>query len=76
MMDCIHHQITMMKLLLFTMIFAGFEIQNNLAMQPLPKMTNMKTRQDCWDMNKCLLDEHCGQNGKCLMDPRLKARGQ
>ena len=66
MMDYIHHQITMMKLLLFTMIFAGFEIQNNLATS-IP----MKTREDCWDMNKCLLDEHCGQYGKCFIDPRL-----
>ena len=56
----------MMKLLLFTIIFAGFEIQDNLATS---EMTDMKTREDCWDMNKCLLDKHCGQNGKCLMDP-------
>ena len=63
----------MMKLLLFTMIFAGFEIQNNLATRD---MNYMKTREDCWDMNKCLLDEHCGQNGKCFIDydyPRLEA---
>jgi hypothetical protein len=69
MIDCIHYQITMMKLLLFTMIFVGFEIQDNLAMS---EMTNMNIRKDCWDMNKCLLDKHCGQNGQCLMDPHLR----
>ena len=65
MIDCIHSQITMMKLLLFAMIFVGFEIQDNLATS---EMTNMKIRKDCWDTNKCLLDKHCGQNGKCLID--------
>ena len=73
-MNCIHHQITMMKLLLFTMIFAGFEIQNNLATRD---MTYMNTREevvyDCWDMNKCLLDEHCGPIGKCFMDSGIYA---
>ena len=67
MIDCIHYQITMMKLLFFTLIFVGFEIQDNLATS---EMANMKIRQDCWDMNKCLENKHCGQNGKCLMDPR------
>ena len=49
-----------MKLPLFTMVFVGFEIPDNLAMSEMTK--------DCWDMNKCLLDKHCGQNGKCLID--------
>ena len=50
MIDCIHSQITMMKLLLLAMIFVGFEIQDNLA-------------DDC---STCLLDKHCGPNGECL----------
>jgi len=25
----------------------------------------IKSVKDCWNMNKCLLDEHCGKNGKC-----------
>ena len=63
MIDCIHSQITMMKLLLLAMIFVGFEIQDNLATS---EMTYLKIGKDCWDTNKCLLDKHCGQNGKCL----------
>merc|ERR1712179_90728 len=23
--------------------------------------------QDCWDNNKCILDKHCGRNGKCIL---------
>ena len=55
----------MMKLLLFAMIFVGFEIQDNLAAS---EMTYLKLGKDCWDTNKCLLDKHCGQNGICLID--------
>ena len=54
-----------MKLLLFTMIFIGFEIPDNLAMSEMNK--------DCWDMNKCLLDKHCGHNGKCLSSGGMSA---
>ena len=31
MIYCIHYQITMMKLMLFTFILVGFKIQDNLA---------------------------------------------
>ena len=54
---------TMNTLLLLTLIFAGFQIQDNLAFgpggiqQPIP---------DCWDGNKCFQDEHCGDQGECI----------
>ena len=64
MIDSIRSQITMVKLLLFALIFVGFEIQDNLAAS---EMTYMKISKDCWETNKCLLDKHCGQNGICLI---------
>ena len=48
-----------MKLMLFALVFAAFEIQDNLA-------KTMKINQDCWDDNKCNLDKQCGQAGKCI----------
>jgi hypothetical protein len=48
-----------MKLMLFALVFAAFEIQDNLA-------KTMKINQDCWDDNKCNLDKQCGQGGKCI----------
>ena len=44
------------------MLFVGFEIQDSLATSE-----PMEIRKDCWEKNKCLLDKHCGQNGKCLI---------
>ena len=49
----------MMKLMLFALVFTGFEIQENFA-------KTMKINQDCWEENKCNLDKQCGQAGKCI----------
>ena len=55
----------MLKLLIVTLIFAGFEIQDNLA--SLDKMPSIINRpiQDCWDGNKCHTDSNCGKEGIC-----------
>ena len=50
---------TMNTLLLLKLIFAGFQIQDNLAFGPEPD-------QYCWSGNKCLQDEHCGNQGQCI----------
>ena len=49
----------MQKLILLGLFLSCFEIQNVLGTSPPPF-------QDCWDGNKCLLDNQCGINGKCL----------
>ena len=58
-----------MKLLLLTLIFAGFQIQDNLAFGPdsLPFWPH-RPIQDCFSKNKCLKDEHCGKEGKCVKE--------
>ena len=53
----------MEKLLLLALIFAGFEIQHNLA------LTYPGTVQDCWSKNKCLVDSQCGKLGRCILPP-------
>ena len=55
----VNDQITMKILLIVTLTFAGFEIQDNLAFQSPYQI------QDCWDGNKCQLDSHCGKLGVC-----------
>ena len=49
----------MQKLLLIALVFTGFEFQENSA-------GNSIGIQDCWDGNKCNMDKHCGENGKCI----------
>ena len=49
--------------LLVTLIFAGFQIQYNLAFGPVGIKRPI---QDCWDGNKCILDGHCGNQGDCI----------
>ena len=49
----------MIKVMLFALVFAGFEIQDNLAKTSL-------TYQACWDKKKCNLDKQCGPAGKCI----------
>ena len=48
----------MQKLLLIALVFTGFEFQENSA-------ENSIGIKDCWDGNKCNLDKHCGEKGKC-----------
>ena len=80
-------QITAMKILLMTLIFAGLQIQDNLAFGPgealteeaIPKIAPQRALpggpiQDCWDNNKCIKDEHCGTQGKCVWPDMLMTR--
>merc|ERR1712179_102782 len=32
-----------------------------------PCLCDKKPVKDCWDGNKCMLDKHCGKNGKCIL---------
>ena len=48
----------MQKLLLIALVFTGFEFQETSA-------RNSIGIKDCWDGNKCNLDKHCGEKGKC-----------
>ena len=48
----------MKKLFLIALFFTGFEFQENSA-------GNSIGIQDCWNGNKCNLDKHCGEKGKC-----------
>ena len=41
---------------MFSIIFSFFEIKD-FSMAQEPKI------QDCWDGNKCRIDEHCGETG-------------
>ena len=50
----------MNNFLLLTLIFAGFQIQDSLAFSPPEPI------KDCWDGNKCIKDEHCGNRGECF----------
>ena len=49
----------MQKFLLISLVFTGFEFQENYA-------ENSIGIKDCWDGNKCNLDKHCGEKGKCI----------
>jgi hypothetical protein len=49
----------MQKLLLIALVFTGFEFQETSA-------RNSIGIKDCWDGNKCNLDKHCGEKGKCI----------
>ena len=62
----IRFHITMLKLVIMTLILAGFEIQDNLA--SLDKMPSIINRpiQDCWDGNRCLTSSDCGKEGTCV----------
>ena len=32
----------------------------------VPPIETWPSFQDCWNGNKCILDEHCGKNGQCI----------
>ena len=49
----------MQKFLLISLVFTGFEFQENYA-------ENSIGIKDCWDGNKCNLDKHSEEKGKCI----------
>merc|ERR1712066_241775 len=61
-------RITIMKFLVFVLIFVGFEIQENLA--------DIPWQQDCFDGTECRLDKDCGLYGMCLHDKPTRSSGE
>ena len=73
----------MQKLSLLGLFLSCFEIQNVLGNELLehfgkvpqdPRLRPMPPFQDCWNGNKCQLDEQCGKNGKCKILHNLRPR--
>ena len=61
----------MLKLSILALCLVIYQIHATVGQEKSPgarRGGNWPDVQDCWDGNRCLRDNHCGNQGKCVFD--------
>ena len=59
----------MLKLSILALCLVIYQIHATVGEEISPGARGGGHVQDCWDGNRCLLDIHCGEEGKCVLAP-------